>query len=544
MLDYMKAASLAIIDRLDSWQNAITGIGTSRDRAAHTAFYSGCRLSDDMLTALWTSSDLAGKIVDVYPREEMREGFDLENLEDREDEVVRYLGRFHVPATIVEARIWARLYGGAVILVAAADGKDLSEPLEAYAHIDFLKVVDRRFVVPDGGSIPDAKGMPSMYSVTPMGSLGSGSRRVHASRLVFFGGARTEAMTKRQLNGWDLSVLQKPYEALRSSGSVWGGVESLVSEASQTVYKIKNFWSMMAGNQKDKVLARLNAMDQTRSIARAIILDSDGEAFERQNVTFTGLADIEDRALKRVAAAAEIPVTILLGEAPAGLNATGDSDLRWFLNRVKGERQLACEPPLMRLLKLLLAAGDSPISQQAITPDWEPVITWPELWSPSATEAATIRSQQATADATYIDKGVLSPDEVALSRFAPKGWSAQTTIDREAHQAALEADRALLEAGDETAEGSGVQLAPTDIAKILKVNEARKALGLPDIENGELTIEAYNALQVAANEAAADQGAGEAPEGDPAKAKPEPVAQPFTQKPAQSPEQDESEDNE
>ena len=53
-----------------------------------------------------------------------------------------------------------------------------------------------------------------------------------------------------------------------------------------------------------------------------------------------------------------------------------------------------------------------------------------------------------------------------------------------------------------------IDLAPADIAKIVKVNEARASRGLPRLENGDLTISAYDALNVAAgNTAGAIDGA-------------------------------------
>jgi hypothetical protein len=43
---------------------------------------------------------------------------------------------------------------------------------------------------------------------------------------------------------------------------------------------------------------------------------------------------------------------------------------------------------------------------------------------------------------------VLTPEEVAIARFRPEGWSAETTVDLDTRKAALEADASLPAAGD------------------------------------------------------------------------------------------------
>ena len=67
------------------------------------------------------------------------------------------------------------------------------------------------------------------------------------------------------------------------------------------------------------------------------IIDSE-ESLERFEATLTGVPDTLDRLTSRLAAAAGIPATVLLGEAPAGLNATGDSDVRNYYDRLQADR--------------------------------------------------------------------------------------------------------------------------------------------------------------------------------------------------------------
>ena len=57
-----------------------------------------------------------------------------------------------------------------------------------------------------------------------------------------------------------------------------------------------------------------------------LLLLGDGETWARERIDFGGLPDMVRTFLQVAAGAAGIPVTRLLGQSPAGLSATGDSD--------------------------------------------------------------------------------------------------------------------------------------------------------------------------------------------------------------------------
>ena len=55
--------------------------------------------------------------------------------------------------------------------------------------------------------------------------------------------------------------------------------------------------------------------------------------------TFTGLPDVYDRVMMDVAGAAKTPVTKLFGRSPAGMNATGESDMNNYYDYIDGLRE-------------------------------------------------------------------------------------------------------------------------------------------------------------------------------------------------------------
>jgi hypothetical protein len=63
--------------RLDSWQNEMTGFGTSRDKTMFSQFYASCDLSDASIEAMFHGDDLAKILIETEPEEALRKGYCL-----------------------------------------------------------------------------------------------------------------------------------------------------------------------------------------------------------------------------------------------------------------------------------------------------------------------------------------------------------------------------------------------------------------------------------------------------------------------------------
>jgi uncharacterized protein len=372
---------------LDGWQNLATGYGTSRDKTMSATFEQGCPLNDMTLSAMFSYDDLAGKICDVYPKEEMRCGFTISGYQPNEiADAQKYLNKFELPQTMTDARIWGNVYGGSVIWPLVDDGLPPEEPLDLakIRSVMGLRVIDRRWLIPETWYYTGPKaGYPELYrAVQPtQGGALLIIGRIHETRLVKFPGARTEWQRKLSLLMWDESVLVKPYAALRSAGQIWQAIENLVSDANQGVFKIEHLFDLVtadptqgddaaafASSPSGKLLKRIAFMDRTRSAGRAIVLDKTLEEFERVPTSFAGLPELSAGQWKRVAAASDIPVSRLIGEAPAGLNATGDAETETFHAKVNANRTQIVEPRLRQLLRILFSAQDAPKLSTAFVP--------------------------------------------------------------------------------------------------------------------------------------------------------------------------------
>jgi uncharacterized protein len=439
-----------LVNRIDGWANTLTGFGTSRDKVASARFYRSLSLSDELLEGLFYGDDLANRIVSALVDEAMRQGFEVEEAgegngeegdgDDVEDALWDDCERLGLLEKATEAAKWGRLFGGGALWVGANDGALTSGVLneEAVRSVDFLHVLDKRDLTPltyYSDALSPMFGKVETYRVDLSSrALGQTSvdAIVHESRLVLFPGVPTSARERAQRNSWDHSALQSVYEVLLGTNSNWQAVQHLMTDASQAVYKVKGLIELLAAGQEDTMRTRMETVEMGRSVSRAIVLDAEGESFERIATPMTGLPEVIDKTWQRLAAAARMPVTVLMGMSPAGMNATGESDARAWYDQVRAYQEQVMRPRLLRVLRLLA------IAQKSDPLAWD--VCFPSLWQTTEKEKAEVRKLVADTDAVYLAQGVLLPEEVALSRFGASGYSVETHVDLEARQVMLEAE--------------------------------------------------------------------------------------------------------
>lgn len=414
--------------RLDSWVNLVTGLGTARDKGSYAKILPGHQLADATLEALFNEDDTARRVVTKLPREAMRRGYKvvLEADDDANADVERklqdYLRKLQADARLRDGWTWARLYGGGSgVFVGADDGRSPDQPLNeaGIRSIRFLNIIKRpqltvqkRF---DDLNQPNY-GQPEIVRVNQTGVASNSVNMsrpvdVHVSRLILFDGVLSARTTAPAINEWDDSVLQSTYQALQQSQTTWQSIAHLVTDANQGVLKIQDLIALTAAGQSEVLRTRIEAMDMARSVCRAILIDAEKESFERVATSFAGLPEVLDKMMSRVASAAEMPVTLLYGRSPAGLNATGESDIRGWYDVVADAQTDILLPRLHRLIRLVLLAKDGPT--KGVEPDpWD--IEFNALWEPTDKELADTRKVKADTYVALVEGQIVTESEAAI----------------------------------------------------------------------------------------------------------------------------------
>lgn len=428
--------------KIDGWKNILTGIGSKmRDKKmSSTLFYSG--KSQFSLEEFYASSKIAEKIVDYPVDEAFRKGVlwkfpEVEDQKDLAKEWRDYIKKFNLEAKWIQAAKWARLYGAGFLVFGIDDGKRAEDPVDFnnIKKVNWVQVMHRwdLHVATYGTDVgTDYFRNPEVYRLNVAGASIENEQAglIHASRVIRIDGAHLPDLLYRGNNYFHDSVLTKVMDTIRDYEMGFENVGAILNDFAQGIFKLKNLSAMLAQGKDDLVRKRLELIDTQRSVIRGIVLDME-EDFSREGTPLTGIPEVMDRMGSRLVAVSEMPHTVLLGEGASGsLSGQGDSEDTNWSNFISTQQNTRMIPTGNAAAKILMMAKDSPtkgIVPQGFETDFPP------MHEMSEAEMAELHDKQATADEKYLRNGVLTPEEVALSRFGDT-YSLDTNIDVELRQ--------------------------------------------------------------------------------------------------------------
>lgn len=389
---------------LDNMTNLIAQIGLGKSKAAQDRFAlrDFCR---EELMALYRSDWIGRKVIDAPVFDMFREWRNwqadeaLVTLMEQAEDHHQVRNKFSLAVRM------ARLYGGAAIII-GADVANPDQPLRPNAigkgGLKYLTVVSRWDLAVtqiDRDPASPTFGEPLYYTLS---SLSNGVVNIHPSRVLrFIGSDRLEL--EYNVDGWGDSVLMAMYDAIHHAALSQAGIAELIHEAKVDVIQIPNLGTNLASDEGTKAIAkRFSNANMLKSINNMLLLDAN-ETWDRKQTSFAAMPDILDRYLQIVSGAADIPATRLLGQAPKGLNATGDSDMRNYYDMVVAMREQAIGRQLAYLDQILWIDATGSIPKDAF-PEWEP------LWQLTPSEKSTIAYQKAQATQIYVNANIM-PEE-------------------------------------------------------------------------------------------------------------------------------------
>ena len=289
---------------------------------------------------------------------------------------------------------------------------------------DNLRIIDRsdidfsKIKFQSNPEIP-RYGLPEYYPISfSLNGKTADVKDVHYTRVIEIHGRTVPAGASHQLNSeqryWGLSVLQNTYERLQTLGGAVGNIATLIHEASVGKYKFEGLARVLAAkNGPEQIKQRVQTMDLTKSIYHSLFIDSK-EDFVRDNVSFAGIPEVLYNFYMLIAADTGYPITRLFGVSPAGMNSTGESDMRNYYDMVRAAQRTQLLPMILRLAKIIS--------------EWkkleEPYIEFRPLQQLSEKENAELEKLKADKDAviantwhTYINDGVMESYETRFLQF-------------------------------------------------------------------------------------------------------------------------------
>ena len=392
----------------DSLQNLVTGLGTAKDRAQQGQFIYRTPLGRDEIASLYSNNWIGGKLVDVPADDATREWRAWTGTASNVQAVEQLEEDLDVAARVNVALKLADRDGGAAIILGV--GGDPREPIRPNqlrrGDLQYLLTVSR-FDLAVGET--DRDPASRFYGQAKEYVLHSGTAAgvvVHPSRVILFTGT-PRLDTLRSGEPWGDSIYERLYDAIRDATAGLQGLAALMQEAKVDVVSIPGLTQgVQQPSFRSAVISRFALAMAAKAINNTLILDAN-EKWEQKTLTFAGWPEALDRLLLIVAGARDMPVTRLLGRSPAGLNATGESDLQQWYDHIAAVQQTRLRPALRPLDAALVrsAVGRDPRAMS---------YTWRPLYSLGADERATIADKQATAVEKLANTGLL--DRVSLAK--------------------------------------------------------------------------------------------------------------------------------
>ena len=424
----------------DAYYFSPAGLGTKADRTQQTSVRAGCLEESEIVTLLEGDglfASLLGRIV----ADSLRGGFSIK-VRGENDPAVSSATNERVHEWAVETSIEAvwrqhfiqrQAFGGAVLLEVSSTADQgrprASQPAEQrFMSLAPVEITASEFSVLDPFSPDYQKPVQwhlNGYPIHPSWARVSTTPKIYSTNL----GVRTGTQTLYQWAG--PSKARRFIDEVRRWGMSLQAATSALQTLSQLVLSSSTFRAVQVRAETGSMAQaqsvywnRLSDLAERRSSMQPIGIHPD-ETLAILTSSITGISEVLDRLMVSVAAAAEMPVTVAFGVSPGGFG-TGASEQQLWASRVSEFRRLDLTPLIQWTLERAFGDGAK---------KWQ--ICYEPIDSPTASEDADIRFKQSQIDVAYIDRGVVTANEVALSRFTGE-YSTQTQIDVETREDPLD----------------------------------------------------------------------------------------------------------
>jgi phage-related protein (TIGR01555 family) len=348
----------------DSFANfeARVGIGTNNQSAQATYQFDYISRNRVQMEAMYRSSWIVGQAVDVVAEDMTRAGIDLSTSLSPEDQeaLTGAFERMQLWDRLCDNIKWSRLYGGS-IAVMLIDGQDLKTPLrlDSIARDQFkgLMVLDRWLVQPTLNQLVKeygpSFGMPEFYDVVADG-MALTRQLIHHSRVIRMDGVDLPYWQKIAENLWGQSVIERLFDRLVAFDSTTQGAAQLVYKAHLRTMSVEGLREIigMGGPPLEGLLKNIEMIRRFQSNEGLTLLDAK-DKFEAHQYAFSGLSDLMLQFGQQLSGALQIPLVRLFGQSPAGLNSTGNGEMKQYHENIAQQQERRLRPGVTTLLEVL-----------------------------------------------------------------------------------------------------------------------------------------------------------------------------------------------
>ena len=298
-------------------------------------------------TRWYMTSWEARKIIDIPVDDALRLPFEITGVDTALSTDLRSAYEaFDLDRQNRRALIQERLYGGCcqTIVIKGEEDESLSDRLSPEhirrGDLEAFNVVDvSRITRPDYDQNPFSAGYDraDRYIINGV--------EADVSRLVVFDGsplinrAAMNILQNFRYNpaGFGESKLAPLYDLLVRVVGTQQAAYHLVNMASVLLVRTSNLMALQATDSP--ALTKLEEICKQISLYRGAVIDNPNADVQQHAASFGSVPELVMSFAQLLSAASDIPATRFLGQAPGGLNATGESDLQNYYDMIGQEQE-------------------------------------------------------------------------------------------------------------------------------------------------------------------------------------------------------------
>lgn len=385
----------------DGLFNIASGLGTSKSKRSHNQ-WSQSLISFGELDAIYQSNWIAAAIVNEFAFDIVKKWRTVRS--KYAEEIQRAERDYHLKSTVREACQWARLYGGAGVVIIS--NQDLEKPFDPNkikkGSLKRLLTFDRYDLVASG-DINTYDLLSDDYMRPEYFTLNGGSQRIHRSHIAFFQGAELPKRQARINFGWGDSELRRVIDDVNDAVASKGGLAELMQEANLDVITKDDLFDRIATDQDDQITKRYEIFSLMKSSINMALLDSE-EKLDRHTLQLSGVSPLLEVFMVWIAGAARMPMTKIFGVSASGLSATGEGDRKNYNSNIVGHQE-RLERPMAKLDEVIIR------SSLGFMPDdydfeWNPI---EDLNGVEIAQEQLLKAQKAS---IYLEDGIIMRSQV------------------------------------------------------------------------------------------------------------------------------------
>ena len=307
--------------------------------------YNPLSLNRILLSYAYMTHGVIQTMIDQPVEDAFRGGIDIKCDEldaDDIDLLQGYLQECGVIKTVKDAMRWAKLYGGAGIIINTDQdppGELDQEAITEDSPLSFI-AADRweltlNFINADKVECP--------YNYY--------GQSIHKTRVIKIMGKEAPAYIRMRLQGWGMSELERMIRDLNQYVKNQDLIYQLLDEAKIDVWHIEGFnTALMSQKSQTAVKNRLQLANILKNYHSAIVMDKNDE-YEQKQLTFTGLSDMLNQIRIGIASSLRMPMTKVFGLSASGFNS-GEDDIENYHALIESEVREKAREVLTAILPL------------------------------------------------------------------------------------------------------------------------------------------------------------------------------------------------